>query len=170
MKAPTRQKRRTKAWPKLRQNSATIAELLQDPANKRRATMVGVLLGDLRRPAGRGSRRRKRLGAVAVEVQHSTATDNPDDHLGQAWALLQLCRVPAAMCDSLKAESFGTGVTGPDGKQERLELHFGDGLMQIVAGTHPETGNIPVADPSQAMRPGRRPGGVAAGNAQGAGA
>ena len=33
-------------WPKLRQDSATITELLKGPVDSRKASMVGVLLGD----------------------------------------------------------------------------------------------------------------------------
>ena len=131
-----------KAWPKLRQNSATIAELLQDPANKRRATMVGVLLGD----ASGGLLAVDHDGESASELLRSKFNiqrlpTTPTITSGKPGRFCSFYRVPAAMCDSLKAESFGTGVTGPDGKQEQLELRFGDGLMQIVAGTHPETGN-----------------------------
>ena len=105
-----------KAWPKLRQNSATIAELLQDPANKRRATMVGVLLGEA---SG---------GLLAVDHDGESASEllrtkfniqrlptTPTITSGKPGRFCSFYRVPAAMCDSLKAESFGTGVTGPSG-------------------------------------------------------
>jgi hypothetical protein len=129
-----------KAWPKLRQDSATIAELLKGPVDSRKASMVGVLLGDA---SG---------GLLAVDHDGESASallrskfniqklpTTPTITSGKPGRFCSFYRVPAAMCASLKQVTFGTGVKGPDGKDEALELRWTG--QQIVAGIHPETGN-----------------------------
>ena len=58
------------------------------------------------------------------------------DHLRQARALLQLSGAHH-LVDKIKPKTIPTGVTGPDGKKEQLELRWTG--QQIVAGIHPET-------------------------------
>ena len=102
--------------------------------------MVGVLLGDA---SG---------GLLAVDHDGESASDllrtkfniqrlptTPTITSGKPGRFCSFYRVPASMCASLKQISFETGVKGPDGKDEALELRWTG--QQIVAGIHPETGN-----------------------------
>ena len=87
--------------------------------------MVGVLLGN----ASGGLLAVDHDGESASELLRSKFNiqrlpTTPTITSGKPGRFCSFYRVPAAMCDSLKAESFGTGVTGPDGKQEQLELRL----------------------------------------------
>jgi hypothetical protein len=127
-------------WSKLRQNSATITELLKDPIESRKASMVGVLLG---KASG---------GLLAVDHDGESAGDllrnkfgiqrlptTPTITSGKPGRFCSFYSVPAALADSLKHITFKTGTVGPDGKEEALELRWTG--QQIIAGIHPETGN-----------------------------
>ena len=128
-----------KDWRNLRQDAAKIAELLSQPIG-RDASMIGVLLGE----ASGGLLAVDHDGESASELLRSkfrierlptTATITS----GKPGRFCSFYRVPPAEAASLKHISFPTGVTGPDGKEEALELRWTG--QQIVAGIHPETGN-----------------------------
>lgn len=129
-----------KDWRNLRQDFAKIVELLKDPVNKRRASMVGVILGDASE------------GLLAVDIDGESAADllrerfniqrlptTPTISSGKPGRSCAFFRVPERLQEGLKHTTLKTGVTGPDGKEEALELRWTG--QQIVAGIHPETGN-----------------------------
>lgn len=128
-----------KGWPDLRQDAAKIADLLKQPIG-RDASMIGVILGQA---SG---------GLLAVDHDGESASDLLRSKFrierlpttatitsGKPGRFCSFYRVPPAEAASLKHISFPTGVTGPDGKEEALELRWTG--QQIVAGIHPETGN-----------------------------
>ena len=128
-----------KDWRNLRQDAAKIAELLGQPIG-RDASMIGVLLGEA---SG---------GLLAVDHDGESASDLLKSKFrierlpttatitsGKPGRFCSFYSVPTAQAASLKHISFATGVTGPDGKEEQLELRWTG--QQIVAGIHPETGN-----------------------------
>ena len=128
------------AWRDLRQDSDAIAELLKDSAHKRKASMVGVILGEA---SG---------GLLAVDHDGESCDEllrkqfgierlptTPTITSGKPGRFCSFFQVPGHLVDKIKPKTISTGVTGPDGKQEQLELRWTG--QQIVAGVHPETRN-----------------------------
>lgn len=127
-------------WRNLKQDAGKISELLKDPVNKRRASMVGVVLGE-----ASGS-------LLAVDVDGQAASNllkerfgierlpmTPTISSGKPGRFCCFYTVPDRLRDAITHTTIKSGVKGPDGKEENLELRWTG--QQVVAGIHPQTGN-----------------------------
>lgn len=121
-------------WRNFRHDSGAIAELLKDCEHQRKASMVGVILGEA---SG---------GLLAVDHDGESCDDllrkqfgierlptTPTITSGKPGRFCSFFQVPANLMDRVQHKTIPTGVKG-----EQLELRWTG--QQIVAGVHPEMG------------------------------
>lgn len=127
-------------WSNLRQNYETTVGLLCQPDHQRKATMVGVLLGEA---SG---------GLLAVDHDGHSASQLLKDRFGiealpktatitsgKPGRFCSFYVVTATEAHELQHLTLKTGIFDKDGKEEALELRW-NGHQQVVGGIHPETG------------------------------